>query len=219
MAVVPVGLTKHRKCLPMLKPVDKKSALETIELVDAFHKESMVKNGEGFVYCADEWYIKSGCEVPETDYYDDFPQIENGVGMVRDFLESVENLESRIDRKQIGSGKYVFVTGMSMSPYIESMSQRMADIFNIRSRVVTVRNEFYGDSVTVSGLLTGRDIIKTLGAVSPDETVVLPPNCLNGDGLFLDDVRPEDISAATGAEVREGSYDPAEIFYENEQQY
>lgn len=218
VAVVPVGLTKHRNCLPSLEPVDRDTAVKTIELVDKIHKEFVDDNGTGFVYCADEWYIKAGRDVPETAYYDDFPQIENGVGMVRDFLESVENLENRLDGELTDSKKYVFVTGTSMSPYIEALSYRLAELFDIKSRVATVGNSFYGDSVTVSGLLTGGDIIDALDGTDVEEIIVLPPNCLNEGGFFLDDISPDDIGSATGSKVIEGSYDPAEIFLESEQQ-
>lgn len=212
IAVVPVGLTRHRQGLVPLQPVGRECALETIELVDNLREECLSNNGVGFVYCADEWYIKAGCEVPGTGYYDDFPQIENGVGMVRDFLEAASSLGRRLRRKRVRKGRYILVTGVSMSASIEEFSHRLNRIPGFDVRAVTVRNRFYGDTVTVSGLLTGGDILDALKGTVRGETVVLPPNCLNDDGVFLDDVSPQYLAEKLGVEVKQGTCDPVEVF-------
>ncbi len=211
VGVVPVGLTKHRDGLVPLKAVDRETAEMTIDAVDSLHKEYMANTGAGFVYCADEWYIKAGKEIPGSDYYDDFPQIENGVGMLRDFLDSAANIEIRRDDGHSHGGKYITVTGVSMSGYMIDFAKRLSGSHGIEIGVVTVINRFYGDSVTVSGLLTGGDIIAELKGTVSDETVILPPNCLNDSGIFIDDVSPDDISSAFGVKVIQGSYDPAEL--------
>jgi len=211
VAVVPVGLTKHRKGLVPLKAVGREAAGMTIDVVDSLHKEYMAKTGAGFVYCADEWYIRAGREVPCSEYYDDFPQIENGVGMLRDFLDSTANYETRGDAGYSNGGKYSIITGVSMSGYMSAFAKRLSVSYGIDIGVVTVVNRFYGDSVTVSGLLTGGDIIEELRGTVSDETVILPPNCLNDSGIFLDDVSPDDISAALGVKIIQELYDPAEL--------
>lgn len=212
VAVVPVGLTRHRETLFPLKPVSSERARQTIDLVDHLHKTFRAETGEGFVYAADEWYIKAGLEIPPVDYYDEYPQIENGVGMVRQFLDDTVDLEERLRGKTRRTGSFVLVTGTSMGPFIEALAARLSSIPGISARAKVVENRFYGTTVTVSGLLTGRDIARALDGIPPDETVILPPNCLNDDGLFLDDVRPDDLQRVLGAEVIQGSYDPVELF-------
>ncbi|GAG23433.1 unnamed protein product, partial [marine sediment metagenome] len=127
-----------------------------------FREECISKTGKGFVYCADELFIRADSEAPGKEYYDDFPQIENGVGMLRDFLDNTSNIEDRLDDSCVRHGKYVLVTGISMSDYIADFARRLSSTGNIEARAVAVSNGFYGDSVTVSGLLTGGDIINAL---------------------------------------------------------
>ncbi|MFC1651138.1 DUF512 domain-containing protein [Candidatus Latescibacterota bacterium] len=212
MAVVPVGLTKHREGQYPLEAVDKKSAQEIIELVERYHDEFERDSFDGFVYCADELYIRAGFEIPCADYYHGFPQIENGVGMLRDFLDSSANINEHLSGNVSRTGNFVYVTGTSMSPYIHDFAEKVSGIHGITIRTVTVENQFYGDSITVSGLLTGVDIQSALENVNPDETVVLPPNCLNESGVFLDGMSPSDISKSLGLKIIKGDYDPLKIF-------
>ena len=215
IAVVPVGLTRRRQGLVPLQPVGRECAIETIGLVDSLREECLSNHGIGFVYCADEWYIKAGREVPVTRYYDDFPQIGNGVGMVRHFLEAQSSLGRRLRGKRVRRGRYLLVTGVSMSASIGEFSRRLNRIPGLEVRAVSVRNRFYGDTVTVSGLLTGGDILHALEGTVRDETVVIPPNCLNDDGVFLDDVSPHELAEKLGVEVRQGSYDPVEALQDS----
>jgi putative radical SAM enzyme (TIGR03279 family) len=229
LAVVPVGMTCHREGLYPLKPVDSQAAREIIRLVDRFrseliHKSSSIINppkehrtadfGTGFVYCADELYNRAGIDIPSAGYYDDFPQIENGVGMIRDFLDASGRLESTIGELRY-TGKVAIVTGFSMEPYLHRFAERLMDFTsNLEARVIAVPNHFFGESVTVSGLLAGRDIIAALQGIDPDETVLLPPNCLNAEGLFLDDLSLEDIARSLNVTVYQGEYDPVATFFE-----
>lgn len=212
LVVVPVGLTGHRQGLYPIREVDEEDARAVIRLVDRYHDTFRKETGEGFVYCADELYLLAGLDIPDTVYYDNFPQKENGVGMVRDFLESLETLEERVAGSPSRSGSFVFVTGTSMAPFIELFTVRMSRFPGMTARTAVVENRFYGKSVTVSGLLAGRDIIEALRDVKHNDTVVLPPNCLNDSGVFMDDVAPEDIAAALGVKVIRGSYDPVALF-------
>lgn len=212
VAAVPVGLTRHRDALPFLQPVDAHNAVDVIRQVSQFQDKYRIETGSGFVYCADEWFIHAGIDIPPLEYYDNFPQIENGVGMVRDFLESVEKCDERLSGSVMRKGRYVLVTGRSMKPFIESFAECLAHYEDIDARVIAVDNDFYGHSVTVSGLLTGGDILKALDDLATDETVVLPPNCLNSSGLFLDDLSLEEMSCRLGVPVIQASYDPFELF-------
>ena len=208
VAVVPVGLTRHREGLYPLTPVDGEHARRTIALVDRFHGLYRDEVGDGFVYCADEWYLRAGMDVPPEEYYDDYPQIENGVGMVRQFLEDTADLSYIGGR----TGSFAFVTGTSMAPLMTAFTARLSELPGIEARTVGVVNDFYGDTVTVSGLLTGGDIGRALAGTESHETVVLPPNCLNDDGLFLDGLTPDDLSHQLGVTVVQGGYDPLELF-------
>ncbi|MFC1552944.1 DUF512 domain-containing protein [Candidatus Latescibacterota bacterium] len=212
LAVVPVGLTKHREGQYPLDAVDERKALEIIEIVDRYHDEFERESGDGFVYCADELYIRAGLDIPAADYYHGFPQIENGVGMLRDFLDASADIGERLRGNVRRTGKFVFVTGTSMSPYIKDFAGRVSETPEITARALPVVNNFYGDSITVSGLLTGGDIQSALENTAPDETVVLPPNCLNDSGIFLDGMSPADISSALGVNVIQGGYDLLKIF-------
>jgi putative radical SAM enzyme (TIGR03279 family) len=213
VAVVPVGLTGHREGLYPLKRVDEEDARNVIEIVDRFHDQFAEETGGGFVFCADEWYIHAGLDIPDSEYYNDFPQVENGVGMLRKFLDAVSNLSERLNGKIKRTGNFVLVTGTSMSSYIEDFTGRISEFPGIGARTVTVNNRFYGDSITVSGLLTGKDIQSALeNNVNTDEIVVLPPNCLNHSGVFLDDTSPADISEALGIKIIQGDYDPVKLF-------
>ena len=212
VAIVPVGLTKHRDGLYPLKEVDAEHASKIIRIVDKFHYEFVAETGSGFVYCADELYIRAGYKVPVTEYYDDFPQYENGVGMVRNFLNAASHLEDCLNGIIYKQERYVLVTGASMAKYLEDFAQRLSAVTGAGARAVNVRNVFYGDSVTVTGLLTGMDIIAALKGIRPDETVILPPNCLNESGVFLDDMLPDDIKKTLGVRVVQGTYDPVDTF-------
>ena len=211
VAVVPVGLTKHRSDLYRLKPVDKGCAAETIDMIDRLRKDYRSHKDCGFVYCADEFYIRAGLEIPKKEYYEDFPQLENGVGMLRFFLDDTEYIENRLNESGFRTGSYVFVTGGSMSAYIDDLARRLSSVQNLSVRAVTVANRFFGHRVTVSGLLTGGDILDALAGIGQDEIVVLPPNCLNDDGIFLDDVSPDAITEKYGVDVIQGTYDPVDV--------
>jgi len=230
LAVVPVGLTGYREGLYPLKAVDSLHARKIIELVDRLRSELIhpssiilhhfdgedtgIDHKSGFVYCADELYNRAGIDIPETGYYDDFPQIENGVGMIRDFLDAAERLEVTEGELKY-TGKVALVTGLSMEPYLLQFAKRLRNFTdNLQVRVIAVTNHFFGESVTVSGLLTGRDIITALQDIDSDETVLLPPNCLNAEGLFLDDLSLEDLTKSLNVTVCQGEYDPVATFFE-----
>lgn len=212
VAVVPVGLTGHREGLFPLHPVTPGLARDTIEIVDRLRTE-LRDDDSAFLYCSDEWYIRAGMEIPPAGYYDDFPQIENGVGMVRDFLDVTASLETVALPPRL-TGPVTLVTGMSMAGYAGDFARRAAAHTGLDVRALPVENRFYGSSVTVSGLLTGGDIIRALDGADPGETVVLPPNCLNADGRFLDDLTPEDVARVRNVTVLRGSYEPLSIFFD-----
>ena len=203
MAVVPVGLTRHRQGLPQLKGYDAVSARAVIQNVGKHQNRSLRKDKESWVYLADEFYLLAGCDIPPAEHYGDYWQVENGVGMIRSFLTEFEESSKRFPKQLKKTKRYTFVTGVLAGPMLEKVVLPMLSrIKNMDVRLKVVSNSFYGETVTVSGLLTGGDIIRALQGDGDTSTVLLPPNCLNDDGLFLDDRTPEDLTGVLGRHVR-----------------
>ena len=203
VAVVPVGLTRHRQGLPQLKGYDAVSARAFVRGVAKHQNRSLKKDKEPWVYLADEFYLLAGYDVPSTAHYGDFWQVENGVGMIRSFLTEFEEASRRFPKKLNKTKRYTFVTGVLAGPMLEKDVLPVLDrIKNMDIRLKVVSNSFYGETVTVSGLLTGDDVSRALQGDDDDSTVLLPPNCLNDDGLFLDDRTPEDLTEVLGRHVQ-----------------
>lgn len=184
VGIVPVGKTKFLSRIPA---VDKKLRLKIIKQAMQMHKKFKTRLKKGFVYLADEFFITSGTTVPEKEYYDDFCQYENGIGMVRQLLDEIKSLRP----KNRVVGKFLFITGKLAYPYIEYLKEKLSSK-RLNIDVVPVPNRFFGDSVTVSGLLTGNDIDVTIKKLNKKyDRIVLPPNCVNDNGRFLDDYKFE----------------------------
>lgn len=199
VAIVPVGLTAHRKTAPKLRPIEKEDALFALGLIDSFQKRFMKKHGDPIVYGADELYIKAGAEFKPLREYGDLPQIENGVGMAPLFLH-----QSKRIRIPQGKAKQRFVTftGASFHPYLA----RFADKFTRNGwdiSVVPVENTYFGKSVTVAGLLTGRDVMKALSDFVRKDDLLLVPDVVakEGDEVFLDDVSIRDLEDLLGVKT------------------
>ncbi|MFH1943624.1 MAG: DUF512 domain-containing protein, partial [bacterium] len=140
--------------------------------------------------------------IPPAEHYGDFWQVDNGVGLTRSFLMECEECLGEAPVRLKRPTRTVFVTGMLAGPMLErEVLPRLDQIGNLSAELRVVPNRFYGESVTVSGLLTGQDIIHAFQDDSDDAVLLLPPNCLNGDGLFLDDLSPKDLGDALGRRV------------------
>jgi len=203
VAVVPVGLTKHRAGLPPLRAVDGRVAEGVVVQLEERAGVCRRKLGKHWIYLADEFYLKAGREVPPAERYDDFPQIENGVGMMRAFLDSFQAEREQYPENLGRTVRVVLLTGRLAAPQLRKfVVPYLRAVRGLDVSVVPVRNEFFGESVTVSGLLVGRDLASALDQVRdlPD-WVLLPANTLNPDGVFLDDLRPEDLERRFGVRV------------------
>ena len=198
VSVVPVGLSKYRDGLYPLEPFNAQDAGEVIDLIEKYQKICMEKYGTHFIQASDEWYILAGREVPEEERYDGYLQLENGVGMIRLLLDEFhDGLERRIAEKQAGVGlpwegirEISLATGKLAFPYLKRMSDEvMQEYPGLQIHVYEIVNEFFGEMITVSGLLTGGDIEKQLKGKKLGDTLYLPRNVLrSGADLFLDDV-------------------------------
>ena len=197
VACVPVGLTKHREGLPQIKGYDKKQAREVIELVDRLAKEIRRKLGRRFCYAADEFYILAELPIPDEDYYEDYPQLDNGVGLLRLFETEVDDalkfeMLKHIDRHT----RITVATGNAAADFIKRMAKKVEDLYggNLDVNVRAIENVFFGDSITVAGLLTGEDIIRQLKGENLGKALFLPKVVLrHGETVLLDDVSIEDI--------------------------
>jgi putative radical SAM enzyme (TIGR03279 family) len=206
ISVVPVGITCHRHGLYPLKPVDSRLARAIIGLVNDLQIEMLSSTDTGFVYASDELFVLSGSEIPPGSWYDDYPQLDNGVGLLRTLLDSTETL--RLPRSLRGK-RVRFVTGVLAVPYIEKISGRLTRM-GLEVEVVVAENTLFGPTVTVSGLLAGKDILEALSGVHGHDAIVLPPNVLNADGLTLDDMPICEMSRKLRSPVVMGDYDMRE---------
>ena len=203
LAVVPVGLTRYRSNLPNVKTVTRTYARRMVSHLRRQGDALRQKLGVGFLYTADEFFVLAGAPFPRGTYYDDYAQVENGVGLCRQLLDHFRRERGKLPERLDESLVLHWVTGDSAAtfllPHVVASLNRIA---NLTIVPVIVRNHFYGESVTVSGLLTGRDILEALVAQRPRGGVVLlPPNCLNSEGLFLDDLSIETLRTELGLPV------------------
>ena len=199
IAVVPVGLTSHRK--KKIKAVEKEDAQNAIELINRYQVRLRRKYGESIVFASDELYIKSGIPFPPLEQYDDFPQIENGVGMVPMFLRQAKKARLK-DWTSNNKSRFITFTGTSFFPYLSSFAEVLKKS-GININVFKIENSFFGNSVTVAGLLTGRDVIKSLSDAVEKHDILLIPNVVmkEGENVFLDDVSVHDIEEVLGVKT------------------
>ena len=202
VSIVPVGLSKFRDGLYPLESFTKEDAEHLIEQVERWQKIMMEKHGIHFVHASDEWYILAGRNMPEEGRYDGYLQLENGVGMMRLLETEVKERLSQLegdDRKIQAS----VATGKLAAPFIKKMTELVQEKFpNISVSVYTIKNEFFGEKITVSGLITGQDLKTQLKDRQLGEKVLIPCNMLrSGEDVFLDDLTVEMVSEALGTEI------------------
>lgn len=177
VAIVPLGVTKHRDNLPQLQLFHKESAKMQIELISKLQKKYEKEVGTPFARLSDEFYIVAEVDIPEEDHYRGYEQLEDGIGMIRLLLSTIKNNLSYLQKNSKGS--FTIVTGTSAYPTIHMVaSQIMKSNPNINIDVVRVENEFFGKTITVAGLLTGRDIIEALKSRDLGKYIIIPSNVL-----------------------------------------
>lgn len=189
MSVVPSGVTKYREGLCPLLPFSKEDAGEVIDIIEGYQRIAMEKFGTHFVHASDEWYILAEREFPDEDNYDGYIQLENGVGMMRllidEFDEALKEYEGddRVRTVSLATGKLAY-------PTLASFAEKIKTKFpNVDAKVYMIRNDFFGETITVSGLITGGDLINQLKDKELGETLLIPGNMLKADeDIFLDDI-------------------------------
>ena len=203
VAIVPVGLTRFRQdCYP-LKSFDKESAAKVVEQVEAYQRQQREKDGRTFIYLADEFYLLAGRELPPAEYYDGFPQLDNGIGLARNFMEEFAaavaeaegNTASEMQENQ-AKLRLAVVSGTSISPLLAELAESVSGA-GVQVTMVPVPNHHFGTTVNVSGLLTAKDMLAALADVAGSvDGVLVPESALRtGDNVFLDDVSLSDFRA------------------------
>lgn len=197
VSVVPVGLSKHREGLYHLEPFTASDSLEVIRQIEGWQERIYKEHGIHFVHASDEWYLNAGVDIPPADRYDDFLQLENGVGMVRLLIDETEEAMKSL-RPDGRSRRFSVATGSLVYPVIKDLTERMKSLFpNIEVMVYPIVNDFFGEHVTVSGLLTGRDICGQLKGKDLGDALYLPESLLrHGTLTLLDDMTTGDIQDA-----------------------
>lgn len=231
IAVVPVGITKYRRDSFPLKQFDKISAKNVIEKMQIWQEKFRKEREETFLYLGDEFYILADVELPPENHYDGFPQLENGIGLTRNFIEEfnyeLANFKGKIPYKN----KYNIdvVCGTSAAKFLEELADKIMQLNeNLTVRILPVKNDFFGEKVNVSGLLTGQDILKTLKNFDGKrDGIIIPATALRtGEDVFLDDYSLEDLRkefpnvkirpAKTGSEFFEALVDFKNYEYNEE---
>ena len=212
IAAVPVGLSDHREGLYHLEPYNEKTAGEVIDIIDRFDEKFRQNHSEAIAYAADEFYLKAGRKMPAEEYYNGYPQLENGVGMwtllKTEFEQALEECETTSVNRRVTA-----VTGKAAYPLIaELASEAEKKIKGLSVDVVAAENRLLGKMITVSGLLCGRDIAAALEGKQLGDEVIIPPNCLRSEGdMFLDDMTVEELEARLGVKVIQNGSSGSEL--------
>lgn len=211
ISVVPFGMTDHREGLYPLEPTDKAAAAALLDIVEPFAQACLEELGTRLAWCGDELYLKAGRPLPDTAYYEDFTQFENGIGMLPLFMEefrlALPGYEGRSARP------FTIATGAAAAPSMALLLDEAAvKCDNLNGKVVEIRNDFFGHRVSVAGLITGQDLIAQLKGRDLGERVLISANMLrDGGDVFLDDYTPQQVSDALGVPIVPVEIDGADL--------
>ena len=212
VSIVPAGLTKHREGLCPLSDFTREEAVRIIEMIDSVARECKSELGTRLFFAADEFYLKAGLSIPGGEYYEDYPQIENGVGMLRSFVDEVllakEGLEAPKKARSVS-----VVTAAAAYPTICAIAKDLESKYrNLKINVYKITNDFYGESITVTGLLTGIDILEQLRDKELGDELIIPKNALRREGeVFLCGMSREQLSRSLSVKIRTADGDGYEF--------
>jgi putative radical SAM enzyme (TIGR03279 family) len=202
VAVVPVGLTRHRDGLYPLRSITSEEARSTLDAIHGWQTGFLERLGTRLVFAADELYLQARHPIPPAAAYEDFSVVEDGVGLVRRFEDDLRRVASRPGRSRWrGQRAATIVTGELFGPLLGPLLERVR-VPGLQAHVMAVPNEFFGRAITVAGLLTGQDVARALSGRSLGDVVLVPRVALTETkGVFLDDVAPEDLARALGVPI------------------
>ena len=197
VSVVPVGLSDHREGLYHLDPFTPEEAREVLSLIHGWQERIFREHGTHFVHAGDEWYLLAGEEIPAEESYDGYLQLENGVGMVRLFQEETKEALASLpggDEKR----RVTIATGVLAAPVLEKAASEIKEKYpHVEIQIIPVKNKFFGEKITVAGLLTGQDLKEQLSGIDLGEELLLTEHMLkSGEPVFLDDVTVDELSGA-----------------------
>ena len=207
IAAVPVGLTKFRDGLEKLEPYNKETAGEVIDIIEEYSAQFRNEYGIGLCYPADEFFIKAERDLPNEEYYDDYPQLDNGVGLVRsfynDFLYELEDCNENPTNKKV-----TLATGVDFYPYLAELCKKAEEKYGVEINVQKIINNFFGETITVSGLVTGQDIANQLKNTDLGEYLLLPSSMISdytnhteNKNKFLDDMTVEELEETLNTKI------------------
>ena len=187
MAVVPVGLTRHREHLHPLRTFTPAEAGAVVDMASKWQRRCRRETGRSFVYLGDEFYLLAGRELPKAAYYDGFPQLENGIGLTRSFLDDWQR-EIKKYKRASAKERALILVGESAYQVLQPLIAKLNEAYGGGHKLLGVPNEFFGGKVNVTGLLSGGDLLHSALAEADYKRVILPSVVLNSDELFLDDM-------------------------------
>ena len=214
VSVVPAGLTRHREGLYPLSPFTKEESAAVVDQVEAFGKACLEEHGSRLFFPSDELYLAAGRELPNEEFYEGYPQIENGVGMLTSLYTEFISWQNENEGKKLFLPRTVSIaTGVSAYPMMREIASEMERAFpRLSVKVYEIKNRFFGESITVAGLLTATDIIDQLQGKELGRALILPADVLRSEGdLFLDDKTPKDVERALGVPLRFAENDGASL--------
>ena len=204
VAIVPAGLTDHRDGLYKLEPYTPDEAAEIIDMVDAFAAECLEKYGSRIFFCADEFYLKAGRELPDDEYYEGYSQLEDGVGMIRSMQTEFDDEFEYISDYDLAKPRSLSIaTGYAAYDFISSLVARLRAVSpSLDCKVYKIRNDFFGHNITVAGLVTGQDITAQLEGKPLGERLLIPSVMLRHErDRFLDDLTTDELSKRLGVKL------------------
>jgi len=202
-AVVPVGLTRFRPTEDELTPVSREKAEEVIRQVQALQEKFRQQMKSTFAWLADEWFLIARQELPPESHYEDYPQIGNGVGSIRQFLKQFQDIASRkLPRRLETPRRFTWVVGNAVETAFEPLVQQLNAVEGLEVRMAALRSAYWGQEITVTGLLTGQDLLRGLQGKDLGNAILLPSLMLkNDDTRFLDDMTVEDVARQLGIQI------------------
>ncbi len=213
VAVVPVGLTKYREKLYPLKEYDKSSALEVIKQIEKMQQEFITTIGTRFAFLSDEFYVLAQKDLPPYEHYEGFSQLENGVGLIRLFQDNINITLEQLQNTKTPQISATAITGEYALYYLQETAHSIMDkLPDVTLEVLGMTNDFFGDSVKVAGLITGKDIISQLKNKKYGKNVLIPDNMLKKDErIFLDDITIEDVEKALDIRIIVCKHDGSDL--------
>lgn len=218
VSIVPVGLTKYRQGLSDLRPYEKGEAVAVVDMVEDYGRSCKARHGTSIFWCSDEFYLKAGRGIPEDEYYEEYAQMENGVGMLRLLMTEFRSALSLTDGAE-RTAPFSAATGMAAAPFISALlDMAAAKCHTIEGRVFPLINNFFGETIDVAGLITGKDLITQLRGKELGERLLIPVNMLrHGEDVFLDDITIADVERELKVRVRpvnQDGFDLCDAFFE-----